>query len=835
MPELLFVEDGRLLRSRRERRHMEDMFVDPFGLETLQISSDFGKVLGIVLVVSLANSRYLKECCCAWQVLLGLLSILLCVDYASQTFGDLKYCGAGLPKNWTTFTPSWVAVPLYWPGPRKPARDIAEYCSTTPGGETSAINATGMLELSGPMESVMNMWAAWMDLATFSLSFASQTTIREYCRKLDEPVLACVDWLNDTSIGNAITCKNSRDEGSSGLSPELAMEMQEVLAAHNDEDAAHRLMHLSSSYERLALDELAAAGCEASINGANFALHHFDFRPDATAYHVLSLATRGLRCPVDYAPDGKGPAQAGITENCTYNKELLGVDNSTGLLVPHAGMEPFLREPYISCAVKKVNECAQRHVGLPRTKFRSFCQAICAALMLLGVFVMVSASVFGGKCWDTPQEEEEEEEAEEPTSTTISWRQCLGSRVFLGYSISFFLQAGFTLALLCVFLPRLFELENKKHGDHLLPLLVRELPASMIMQFFIVMVMIVVNVRKYVKLRRVILELPAEVFFGDEPPPANYHGPDLMDLKHNGGSSILYAVYFPGIVFWRFFFASWILVVIIMLPHYLLIVAIHHPPELDEEVTTYIWSTICSMIFAGAVLFSHFVTRLFVQRCLFSEDETGVDFRCLCLFSWWEVMTILLALALGPFTALYDFLKTVLSTVLSALIVDKPNFTQFGELSDYVYCAYCASLYLERIQWDVRTGNDRVYDEDCIVEMIPLDDYDVDFERCSKDADEEEGAGKTGEFLRLEEPSYRFRCPARFLIFVLVFCGIPCVFDVLLSMWSDQLGYPCSELVWFAKGTYCSEAARGNHMGLVSLLREHIDDISEKQQELGSG
>eukprot|EP00418_Pyrodinium_bahamense_P058563 CAMPEP_0179184870 /NCGR_PEP_ID=MMETSP0796-20121207/91665_1 /TAXON_ID=73915 /ORGANISM="Pyrodinium bahamense, Strain pbaha01" /LENGTH=132 /DNA_ID=CAMNT_0020888819 /DNA_START=99 /DNA_END=494 /DNA_ORIENTATION=- len=69
-------------------------------------------------------------------------------------------------------------------------------------------------------------------------------------------------------------------------------------------------------------------------------------------------------------------------------------------------------------------------------------------------------------------------------------------------------------------------------------------------------------------------------------------------------------------------------------------------------------------------------------------------------------MTCFLGLALGPTTSLFDFLKGFFTTALASLIVQRPNFTQFGELSDYVYCTFCAVLYIERVAEDQRREHD---------------------------------------------------------------------------------------------------------------------------------
>ncbi|CAK8999068.1 Hypothetical protein SCF082_LOCUS5905 [Durusdinium trenchii] len=113
-----------------------------------------------------------------------------------------------------------------------------------------------------------------------------------------------------------------------------------------------------------------------------------------------------------------------------------------------------------------------------------------------------------------------------------------------------------------------------------------------------------------------------------------------------------------------------------------------------------IWPVLTYGAFLGTVLLAHFVTRLFTQRCLLHQHGQGIRIRCLCLFTWYEVMLFLLSFAVGPTAALWDYLKGFICTVLASLVIQKPNFTQFGELSDYVYCTYCAALLLERMDRD---------------------------------------------------------------------------------------------------------------------------------------
>eukprot|EP00435_Cladocopium_sp_Y103_P019377 s726_g4.t1 len=146
------------------------------------------------------------------------------------------------------------------------------------------------------------------------------------------------------------------------------------------------------------------------------------------------------------------------------------------------------------------------------------------------------------------------------------------------------------------------------------------------------------NVLRHVKLRRQILALPRSVLFGhgNTEVPESYCGPDLNDLKRMGRTSLVYAMYFPGIVFWHFFYASWILVLMFSFTCGCLVI-VSQPAE---------------------------VRRLFTQRCLLNQHGEGVQIRCLCLFSWYEVMLFLLSFAVGPTAALWDYFKGFLCTDL---------------------------------------------------------------------------------------------------------------------------------------------------------------------------
>ncbi|CAK0881804.1 unnamed protein product [Prorocentrum cordatum] len=155
-------------------------------------------------------------------------------------------------------------------------------------------------------------------------------------------------------------------------------------------------------------------------------------------------------------------------------------------------------------------------------------------------------------------------------------------------------------------------------------------------------------------------------------------------------------------------------------------------------------------------------------------------------------MTFVLSFAVGPLYTLWDFMKGTLCTALASLIVQKPNFTQFGELADYVYCTYCSALYLERVAHD--RGRHGEADEP---------EPDEDLEPC------------------LHEASASGTCPWQCAAFLLLFTGLPCLAAALVDRSSAALGYPCPAVVGFLPLRACAAApgASGTEHGGAGLWR----------------
>jgi len=220
----------------------------------------------------------------------------------------------------------------------------------------------------------------------------------------------------------------------------------------------------------------------------------------------------------------------------------------------------------------------------------------------------------------------------------------------------------------------------------------------------------------------------------------------------------------------------------------------------ETDVGKQVWTLLVETIFIMSALLAHYFSRLFVQHCLFRYREVGLEFRCFCLWAWYESISCFCGLALGPFSTFLDYLKGLLSTMVAGLILQKPNFVQFGELSDYVYCTYCASLYLERVAEDqhrLRTQNHAA--ESALGEALALDNFDLDYQNHEDHA------------LQLEELSYRYMCPLRCMGCLVAFGGTPILVGIILNFIGASMGYHCETEVWFLPLDLCPGNISGEH------------------------
>ncbi|CAE7372515.1 unnamed protein product [Symbiodinium natans] len=761
--------------------------LSPVESEKLQLEFPSVRTLWVVLVVAVANSRYMNKNQ-AWIVwTLATVGALLCSAHAAVTLVDLAHCGPGSPwhaVDWESLDREWASTQGLLGERHTPsasARRVAEYCWMPPLPNKEALRPRPPLHDGHKREIqqqtldtnmtvfLRDMWIALMDSATFTLEFDNQTLVKSYCRDVLEmlSMSSCLRWLNSSELGNSIQCQA---QGPELLMQDLMRSWQGEVATVHDAYTGHQsgslqaFVQLADHWE---LSALAAQGCTATISGGNFALRPPTLGPQAVgstsalSRHLLILA-EGRGCEVP-------PAPSTPTLRCLD----LGLNSRFSSV-----NESYLNPTFVGCVARIFRGCAGRSASATLTAFRSACQATCAVLMLFGYIRMLCMRV---GC--------QRRNGIDRTWLCDGIQQALtlaGSRVGVGLLMASLLQVGFTVLASEVASNWILEGHGLRLASSLrispLKLVDVLLMLGIWMQLIVFLVAVCYNVVLHIQLRKQILALPRSVLFGQNTEvPDSYRGPDLKDLKRMGSTSLVYAMYFPGIVFWHFFYASWILVLMFCFALGCLVV-VGQPAETRSVHAKRIWPVLTYGSFLCSVLLAHFVTRLFTQRCLLRRHGRGIQIRCLCLFSWYEVMLFLLSFAVGPTAALWDYIKGFLCTVLASLIIEKPNFTQFGELADYVYCTYCAALLLERMDRDrledepnEHAGNEHEMLESC--------------EDCRQRCDNWDSKAEP----ELLDSSYHSKlgCLQRTCAFWLLFLGLPLLSAVLVDSSSYSLGYDC--------------------------------------------
>ncbi|CAJ1432153.1 unnamed protein product [Effrenium voratum] len=706
-----------------------EVVLSPVESEKLQLESPSVWTLCLVLVVAFANSRYVTKLHQGCILPLTLLGAVLCLTHTATTVMDLSYCGSSSaqhPVDWTALHARWGNRSIT-PG----AKRVAEYCWVP----RRRLWGKGRRHREGRK---MRTRMAEMERSEFALNFANQSRVTSYCSEVLQmhSMAQCLRWLNSTHSGNRIECEDGQLLASAAALPELQSQMAALTGAGSDREQLQQLLLLA---DRWALELLSARRCQAKVSGANFGLRPPSLGPgspggaSAVAKHLLALARKEE-----------------ASELRIVSRE--GREGRRGGNLPELE-EEYLQEHFAGCVAKIFVRCAGRAASATLTTFRSACQATCAMLMLLGYMRMLALRL--GFCrWCASR------------SSRFYWVQealnLLSSRVGVGLLMATLLQVGFTVLVNEVAVTWIAEGNGLSAAESLklypLSLVDVLLVLAIRLQLLVFLVAVCYNSLLHVKLRRQILALPRQVLFGRRAEvPDSYRGPDLTDLKRMGSSTLVYAMYFPGIVFWHFFYASWILVLMFCFALGC-VVLVSQPAELRSSHAEKVWPVLTYSSFLGSVLLAHFVTRLFTQQCLLHRHGRGIQIRCLCLFSWYEVMLFLLSFAVGPTAALWDYFKGFICTVLASLIIEKPNFTQFGELADYVYCTYCAALLLERMDADR-------LEDDSPRQRVEEEGFEP-FQEMPWDSKVEP---------RLLDSSYesRSRCLRRTAFFWLLFLGLP--------------------------------------------------------------
>ncbi|CAE7531343.1 unnamed protein product [Symbiodinium sp. CCMP2592] len=112
--------------------------LSPVESETLQLEFPSVRTLWVVLVVAVANSRYMNKLQ-AWIVwTLAALGAFLCSAHAAITLVDLAHCGPGSPEHaidWEALDGSWATTQELLGkrhAPLASAKRVAEYCWVPP-------------------------------------------------------------------------------------------------------------------------------------------------------------------------------------------------------------------------------------------------------------------------------------------------------------------------------------------------------------------------------------------------------------------------------------------------------------------------------------------------------------------------------------------------------------------------------------------------------------------------------------------------------------------------------------------------------------------------------
>ncbi|CAK9072786.1 unnamed protein product [Durusdinium trenchii] len=782
--------------------------LSPVESQSLQLESPSLWTLSLVLVVAFANSRYVTKLQAFLVWPLALLGLLLCSVHAARTLVDLGNCRAISEHHPVTWL---AAAPLgNRSAPSAAAERVAEYCWVPPLPNLhgpSAARAGAMVEKEPVADFlsrqgidinmtllIRDVWITWMESATFSFRFENHTKVSSYCEVLQMPTMShCLRWMNSSELGNSISCHGPSLDDVLALQASGA-ELESLAEAGrsphlSDRQRLQQLLRISESWQ---LKLLQSRGCRARISGQNFALRPPSLGEDvpggekALERHLLLLAQHMWETEV-------------LDDLLHLHYKVPGVSVAArpSAVELHGTQESYLQPSFVGCVARIFHGCAERVASATLTHFRSLCQATCALLMFLGYVRMLAIRIgcfrWCREHWPSP----------EPDSTRLyHFYQCmqrlkervqqalgfLNTRVGVGLLMASLLQVGFTVLANELAMGWISEGNGVRMAEWM-----KLYPLSMIdglmilsiwLQLAVFLLAVCYNCILHVHLRSQILALPRHVLFGPERViPESYQGPDLNELKRMGKTSLVYAMYFPGIVFWHFFYASWILVLVFSFALGCLIL-VGQPGEVRSVHAQRIWPVLTYGAFLGTVLLAHFVTRLFTQRCLLHQHGQGIRIRCLCLFTWYEVMLFLLSFAVGPTAALWDYLKGFICTVLASLVIQKPNFTQFGELSDYVYCTYCAALLLERMDRDRKDDSPRHRQHEA--ELHSCQDLQQNCDRWdSKDEPS------------LLDSSYESKvaCLRRTVVFWLLFLGVPLAAAATVGRASYVLGYSCPKFL----------------------------------------
>lgn len=670
--------------------------LDPVEGTTMGLDVNAVIMLLVICVVALANSRHLSSLHPCWTTF-ALACALIGTAFQSFSMGmSLRTCSRSYidyPKWLEAYRPNDVNGGWIGPTEHVRAKQVLSHCSVDAFDEASftpSDTSKKWMQMKSVTKSAQESTIAWQSSATFAYHVTSLDEFNEFCLS-----------VGYFTFGSGDT--------------------QGWWACYQDLFKAKRRARFSPSWcfnEMMAL--LPGVYCDIFIDNVAFLpepnmigwVNNTGLNnPDVLADFALSVARRGVNCPQEWStfpnstcssdPKACGAKQVqGANSTCTYNSVFLDKITETDAagvevtkLVPKTEMAKYLNSNFLKCVMSHVQSCSNRIPTWGLTRFRNSATLVASLCLFVGGLWLWYIQTSMRNHWVRP-----------PLVVNISraLRDVLASRVVVGLLIAEVMEVVVTAWLWSLagrFLPTLDPDISHLSADEAWTCFF----VFVWGQFLLFTVAVFYNLFKYIQIREQVLSLPAESFFGDGLIPADYEGPDLRLMSEMAKSSVLYAQYFPGIVFWHMLSGSFVLMFFATAFLYLMILVLQ-PQERRLEYAHTLWDSVCEAFVLGAVITAHYVQRLFAQRCLMYQTEEGMQLRRPCLFAMLEILYLLIAFALGPLTALYDFGKSFFSTAIASLLVATPNFVQFGELSDYVYCSYCAVLYLERVADDHRRG-----------------------------------------------------------------------------------------------------------------------------------
>lgn len=683
-------------------------------------------LLVVFLFVSLSNSRYVHPCLSCMFVLisLGLIGI-----YFLFVLYDVNTCGS------RDTVVDWGRD--YGTTPSSSAMRVAEYCIPWSGGSkrhhpSAALNQ----EQVNMTRFVKNAWAAWMESASFNVAMVSCEDWGSYCgalglnQTLDVTLGVaplCLQWLTEASLGNSVRCSVGVPHVDMDYVKLGYMKLLLLVGSTCKPDIAQ-----ASGV----LDGAGNPRCVATVSGANFRLYAQPL-PDLEPTKQPRVIAHHLQATINAMAGG--PAESPMVVHGV--PQVPGPEN-WGL---------YNNPDFITCATDGVQSCALREAYSWKSRFRSFAGFGLACLLVLAYIWMLVLRCCCCCRMRRPW-----------PCTGVICRSLLASRIVWGLAAALILQLGVSVSIY-----GLLHRFVRRHEHWGIALTV------FILQNVIVVSAVCANFWQYRALRRQLIQLDRDVFFGSRRAPDWYEGPDLEDLKEMGQTTVFYATWFPGLLFWRFSIASWIIALVCGALVWILFGIrdnVRLPfPGLGWDIISpaRLWVIVEWIVVSAGVALAHRSTRIYLHTCLLHQHGLGMNVRCICLYSLWDLFACFSGLVLGPLVALADFAKGFVAMVINSLIVSKASFAQLGEFSDYVYCSYCAALYLERVGEDLRTGQENM-EVDGEAEYVELDEYyDEGFATTSD--------GQGVRRLSIDELHFRECCVCKVVCFGLQFCALPLI------------------------------------------------------------